>query len=112
MNGTKRLRDTPITAKQKIFLILRFIGFAFFWYLVAQIVLGALAGFIFFSGSDHHQFSSQEELMTHFFEEFFNSGAPIVIIILSLIVSLGVSTLQTLKKIKQYKQENSKLAEQ
>lgn len=111
LNDTKRLRETPITVKQKIFLTLRFVGLAFFWYLVSQIVLGALTGFIFVFGSDY-QSHSQEEIMIHFFEDFFNSGAAITIIILSLIVSLGVSTLQTLSKIKQYKQENSRLAEQ
>ncbi len=106
MHSTKRLRETPITAKQKIFLALRFVGFCFFWYIVAQIVLGVLAGLIYFSGSEYH-FHSQEEQMIHFFEDFFNSGAAIVILTLSLIVSLGLSTLQTLHKIKKYKQENS-----
>ncbi|MCY3626124.1 MAG: hypothetical protein OXG88_00575 [Gammaproteobacteria bacterium] len=88
-----------MTTKQKVLLVVRFWLFFVLWYVVAQIALGLLSGFMFL-GSHDYQMVSQEELMIHFLEDFFNSSAPVIIGILSLVFAIGVSTLQTLSKSK------------
>ena len=92
-----------MTTKQKILLVVRFVLFTGLWYVLAQIVLGLIYGFVFFEPS-HDPNTSVEEQMVAYFEGFVNSPAPIVIFILSLVIALGISTLQTLSKIRQYRQ--------
>ena len=97
-----------MTIKQIILLVVRFLGFAILWYIVAQILLGITYGLINVFTQDHdHQSLAVEEQSVHIAAEFLNSPAPAVIFILSLVVALGVSTLQTLSKMKQYRLENT-----
>jgi len=44
--------------------------------------------------------------MMHYLEDFLSSPAPLIIGILSLVVAIGIATMQTLNKIKKYKEEN------
>lgn len=93
-----------MTKKQKILLVARFCGFFVLWYVVVQIVLGAMYGFIYLFNHGHeHEMLTNDERMIHFMEDFQGSTASIVIVVLSLVVSVGLLTWQTMNKIKKYK---------
>lgn len=90
-----------MSTKQRIFLGVRFCCFTAFWYVVAQIVLGTIYGFIYAAGHPHDH-NSYEEQITNFFEDFSTSPALPVIVILSMVFAIGLSSWQTFKKYKEY----------
>lgn len=93
-----------MTNKQKLLLVVRFCGFFVLWFVVAQIVFGALYGIVYLFNHGHeHEMLTNDERVIHFMEDFQGSTASIVIVVLSLVFSVSISAWQTINKIKKYK---------